>query len=115
MVVDGCAVAAAEVSQNPHRPGLENLAVIAAADFVTDNDPIRRRAADRGHLAGIEPKDIFPFVSVAHDQERRCSGSVCDRLSRLSAITRHAWLPRHSELVESDRIRRSLRITARAD
>ena len=89
MSVDESSVSAAEITQNPHRSGLEYFAMIAARHFIADNDSIRWSTPDSRDLARSKAEHIFPFISIANDQVGDGSRPVRRLRSKLSTVAGH--------------------------
>ena len=83
-------VGAAEMAGIPRRAGLEAFEVIADAQLAADHNAVGRSTSDRHDLAGSQPKDVLPFVAVAHDQIGRPRGAIGERNGRFGS-TRHDY------------------------
>src|SRR5439155_24442064 len=68
---------------------MKNFAMIAPAHLIADDDAVRGCSADGRDLAGSQPKDVLPFVAVAHDEIGDRSRAIRRRRSKLSVFARH--------------------------
>ena len=71
---DQRSVAALQVTNLPGRSILKDFAMMAAADFVMHDDPVRGRPADRHDMSRRQPVDIAPFVAFPDYQIRNHYG-----------------------------------------